>query len=55
MVKSPKKSLKWKTKRQLTELELNNHANTEPSVSADYNLLKKKQIIKNINKLAKLI
>ena len=36
MIKSPKKSLRLKNKRLLTELELKSHAYAEPSVSADF-------------------
>ena len=38
MIKPPKKSLRLKNKRLLTELELESHADTEPSVSADFNV-----------------
>ena len=40
MIKSPKKSQRLKNKRLLTELELKNHVDTEPSVFADFNILK---------------
>ena len=39
MIKSLKKSLRLKNKRLLTELELKGHADTEPSVSADFKTL----------------
>ena len=37
MINTSKKSLRLKNKRLLTELELKDHADTEPSVSADFN------------------
>ena len=36
MINTSKKSLRLKNKRLLTELELKDHADTEPSVSADF-------------------
>ena len=38
MINSQKKSLRLKDKRLLTELDLKNHADTEPSLSADFKL-----------------